>query len=895
MRLFSLWTGSSRLAARHPRFCGARICVGIAHLLIALSLAACAGGGDGGSSGLNPGPNPQATTYQLSGQISAAPNTLIDSDVNDTNASYVSNDSIAGAQVVPTLVNLAGYVNVAGAGNSGRSKSSGDVDDYFRVDAVQGQVATLILGDTSNSDIDLYLYDEAGDEVAYSIGTGKYEFVEFPASGRYYVDVNAYDGAGNYVLNIGVSSSSDDTAGVLQGSAEFVRGELIVRWRPSSDQSSSLSRADKSPAEKAMSSLALSKIAGAQDGDWLVKLDSPMHVLGSSAKYSSRLGLSTDQSLTAQQVKHATLEAVKRLRANPQVQYAEPNYIRRATAIPNDEFYRFQWHYPLINLPAAWDITTGANSVIVAVVDTGVLLNHPDLQGQLVAGYDFISDAARARDGDGRDGNPDDAGDTGGGGQGSSFHGTHVAGTIAAASNNSKGLAGVAWAARVMPVRVLGVGGGTSFDISQGVLFAAGLANASGTLPAKRADIINLSLGGGSFSQTEQNTYTQARNAGVIVVAAAGNEATTVPSYPAAYNGVISVSAVDINRNLASYSNSGSTIDVAAPGGDSGDLNGDGYQDFVASTDGDDTSGTLKFTYGLKAGTSMASPHVAGVVALMKSVNAALTPADIDSLLSSGRMTVDIGTPGRDNSFGYGLIDAVRAVQAAQNGTGALPPVLIAAPAVLNFAPGVTTQSVSLSNGGGQTLQVTDVQVSPAGTWLSVTPPAGSTNGLGTYTVDVDRGSLAAGAYSGSITFVSAANTVTVAVVMQVGSGTVTASMGSQYVLLVDADSGETLYEVAVNPINSFYDFQFTGIAAGRYKLYAGGDSDNDSFICGVGEACGAYASLDQPVTINVTGNRTGLNFSSSYVTDIESASQPEAARQKGKQVQRMTPTSKAD
>ncbi|NOX43968.1 MAG: S8 family serine peptidase, partial [Gammaproteobacteria bacterium] len=311
-----------------------------------------------------------------------------------------------------------------------------------------------------------------------------------------------------------------------------------------------------------------------------------------------------------------TLQVIKALRLRKDVLYAEPNYLRQAKQIPSDQFYNLQWHYPLINLPSAWDVSTGSSNVIVAVIDTGVLLQHPDLLGQFSAygGYDFILNDAISQDADpGIDVNPDDPGDSNVGS--SSFHGTHVAGTIAAATSfvaGGTGVAGIAPGVKIMPLRVLGNGGGTAYDILQAVRYAAGLSNDSGTLPPQKSDVINLSLGGGGFSQVEQDVYSLARNAGVIIVAASGNENSGVPSYPASYNGVISVGAVDINKQRAPYSNFGASVDVAAPGGDtSGDINGDGFVDGVLSTAADDSGGNIDFVFKFFQGTSMATPHMA--------------------------------------------------------------------------------------------------------------------------------------------------------------------------------------------------------------------------------------------------------------------------------------------
>lgn len=841
-------------------------------LAAGLILAACGGGGGGEVAPPPPPANGGGGAYQVSGQIQISGNSLVDGDVNDPNAPHAPNNSFETAQAVPNPASVGGYVNVAGQGDTGRSQAAGDRSDYFRVDALPGQTISLIVANPTAGDVDLYLYDEDHEEVASSRDTGRFESIAIAAAGTYFVEAYADSGASNYVLTVGQTPPEAEAAlgSSLSSQAEFVPGEVIVRWR---SERAAAQRTEKRSATTIMAANALSKVAGAAEGDWLLKLDDPALTLRQASRNPRALRLEAGGAVSKAQLKDATLDAIKQLRADPDVEIAEPNYIRRASAVPDDRLYGLQWHYPAINLPAAWDLTRGANSVIVAVADTGVLLSHPELQGQLIAGYDFINDPDNARDGNGRDANPDDPGDRARPDGSSSFHGTHVAGTIAAASNNASGVAGVAPNVRIMPLRVLGAQGGTDFDINQSVLYAAGLPNASGTVPARRADVINLSLRGVGFSQTSQDAYLRARAQGLIIVAAAGNDRSSELMYPASYDGVISVSAVSINKTLASYSNFGTRVDVAAPGGDPGDVNGDGYPDEVLSTSADDSSGRIVPNYAFSRGTSMAAPHVAGVLALMKSVNPALTPDQIDNLLIAGRLTVDLGTAGRDNSFGHGLIDALKAVQAATASTGNTPALLVAAPTALNFAPGATSQTVSVRNGGDLPLEVTAVQVAPASAWLSVARPTAA-NGLGTYTVTVNRGTLAPGAYSGTVSFVSAAGTVTVSVVMQVSAGgtAVTGNLGQHYVLLVDADTAEPVDQVLARAVNGVYSFRFDAVAAGTYFLVAGSDPNNDGSICNVAEACGAYLNIDTPTTFTVSANRSGLNFSSGYVTSINPA-----------------------
>jgi serine protease len=565
------------------------------------------------------------------------------------------------------------------------------------------------------------------------------------------------------------------------------------------------------------------------------------------------------------------------LRQRPDVLYAEPNYRRRPMAVPNDSYYGLQWHYPFINLPQAWDITTGNSNVIVAVIDTGVLLSHPDLQGQLTPGYDFISDTfglTNANDGDGIDPNPDDPGDLSNPDGSSSFHGTHVAGTIAARTNNSTGVAGIAWNTKIMPLRVLGVEGGWSFDVMEALLYAARQPNSSGTLPFQAADIINLSLGGPGWLQSEQDFYNELHDThNIIVVAAAGNDASSSPHYPSSYNNVVSVSAVDASVSLAYYSNFGAAVDVAAPGGgNTPDLNGDGYYDGVLCTTGDDSGLSIDFVYAFYQGTSMATPHVAGVAALMKSVYGGLTPGEFDSLLSAGTITQDIGSPGRDNLFGHGLIDAYKAVVAAQDLAGGgteIPPLLVVNPTSVNFGSSLTSISLSVQNGGGGALTIDSVTDNAS--WLTV-----SGSGLGTYTANVNRTGLGDGTYAALITFTSSANTIEVDVIMQVQSEIIRGDVGRLYVLMIDPNTLETVLGLqdAVNANNGLYNYSIGNVPAGTYHIFAGSDPNNDTFICDTAEACGAYLTLDEPAIITVDSNLSGRDFNVQYNVSVPLQSQ---------------------
>lgn len=346
-----------------------------------------------------------------------------------------------------------------------------------------------------------------------------------------------------------------------------------------------------------------------------------------------------------------------------------------ALATPNDPLYPDQWHYyeatAGINAPGAWDLATGTGAV-VAVLDTGKT-THPDLTANWLGGYDFISNTSISRDGNGRDSNPQDQGDWSLAGEcgsatpsNSSWHGTHVAGTVGAAGNNGIGVAGVAFTAKVVPVRVLGKCGGLSSDISDAIVWASG-GNVNG-VPANPnpAKVLNLSLGGsGNCSQAYRRAINGAIGRGASVVVAAGNSNANASGFtPANCAGVITVAALDRTGNRAFYSNFGNVVEIAAPGGEvrlETDPPGSRTtpQNGILSTLNDGLTVPANPNYVTYMGTSMAAPHVAGVVALMLSRNPALTPAQVLAELQSNARPIPGSCSG---GCGAGLVDAAATV-----------------------------------------------------------------------------------------------------------------------------------------------------------------------------------------------------------------------------------------
>lgn len=369
--------------------------------------------------------------------------------------------------------------------------------------------------------------------------------------------------------------------------------------------------------------------------------------------------------LSANEAQDKTLQVVKKLKQDPNVEYAQPNYIMHIMKAPNDTLYSKQWHYfnygsgpgeslGGIDLPKAWDVSTGSSNVVVAVIDTGILPNHEDIAGSpnLVAGYDMITDTFQANDGDGRDADATDPGDAIKKGecfmgiipekdQPNSWHGTHVAGTIGVGkTDNNLGVAGINWKVKVQPVRVLGKCGGSTTDINDGIRWAAGL-NVPG-VPANPTPVkvINMSLGGAqacSDSPATQQAINDAVNAGVTVVVAAGNESKDASGFtPSGCDNVITVAAADPSGKLTSFSNWGESVEILAPGGltKSCENPENGILSMVKTSDDRGNCGVSP-AYAYYNGTSMAAPHVAGVAALWLAQDPSLTPSQLSAKLQA--------------------------------------------------------------------------------------------------------------------------------------------------------------------------------------------------------------------------------------------------------------------
>ena len=360
---------------------------------------------------------------------------------------------------------------------------------------------------------------------------------------------------------------------------------------------------------------------------------------------------------------------------NPNVEFVEPDYYVEPVLVPNDPWYQnWQIGLQLMGAPEAWDITTGISSVMIAVLDTGVDFDHPDLQGRLLAGWDFAENDADPTDAHG--------------------HGTHVIGVLGAATNNGEGIAGVSWQNPVLCVRIAGYSGTTTWSkIAQGITYA--------TDAGARA--INISFAGTGYSSSVASAVEYAWGKGSVTVAAAGNSAASIPYYPAALPHVVGVSGIDGRDQLEQYSNYGPWIDVCARAGS--------------------MTTSLGGNYNGIGGTSISAPFVTGLFGLVFSADPHLTPQQgVDIVCGTA---IDLGEPGFDEYYGWGKIDLYEAVLAAAeaaDGTDTTPPTAsIISPSGGDALSGTVTVTASVTDNVAVTEVELHIDDSLAG-WV-VNPP----------------------------------------------------------------------------------------------------------------------------------------------------------------------------
>jgi serine protease len=797
----------------------------------------------------------------LTGKLLFPGSISMDNDINDPGSAYLSNDNFDDAAHWSFLHVRPGYVNQPQAGPAGRSFASGDLADFHYTDGMEDgtfyirlTMPGIDLGQQvgQRADADLYVYHSNGELMDASVGSGQQEVVELPGGDSFIVEVRSVTGSVTYLLEM-VFPPQVASLHAARLSTPFVPGEAVFVVNGAGKGALT----PKAAADLALRRHGLLRLGGEAGRELRVLL--PPDPAAALRQITPGISFEAPRNttMTAEQSrKLATLLYLKTLESRPDIHMAMPNRLYEAHSVPNDPLYpRQRWNYEMINLPGAWDITTGSPDVTVAVIDSGVARVHPDLEPRLRDGYDMVSDPSNS-DLDGIDSDYDDQGFNSSGTY--IYHGTHVAGTIGAVSNNADGVSGVTWNVGLMPVRALDGRFGTMYDILQAVRYTAGLPNDSGTVPAQPADVINLSLGSsGDCEPVEIAVFEQVRTAGVIVVASAGNSISNFPVTPASCPGVFSVAALDSTRERAGYSNFGDPVDLAAPGGDLRfDADADGTPDGILSTHASGPIFARSYDFGWLQGTSMAAPHVSGVMALMKSVKPDLAPNEVEQMLAAGALTDDLLGPGRDD-LGYGVINALKAVRAAQ-GIFANPPRLVVNPGVMQYTGNVTAATMWLSNGGDGVLSI--IEFYPSAPWITVVPSSIDANGLGIYQVHVDTSELPVnGSMSSHLEIVSTAGTQNVPVLVA-GDRGFTTTLTPLYVQVFDADSGVLVRSAQAPGHPRQHDYRFDDLPPGRYIVVGGSDLNNDGNLCDPGEVCGNFPIYGLPEAFEYDDTTEGID-----------------------------------
>ena len=782
------------------------------------------------------------TSIQIKGSAVALFNQKIDKDINDIRSSPEENNSLNTAQELESNSIVSGFVGLSGSIPAGGALSStADPSDFFQVSLIGPKEAFLHFT-KATADIDLFLYQN-NTLINSSQTSGQTEVLPIPRSGNYIIEVRARSEASNYELRI------QNTSSINQIKAEahyhladpFIPNEALIL------------RANTSH---------------------ITQITQP-HANTSSAIELKKFTINLDKSIQSTHkknlLKSKTLDKIKALEKKDDILIAEPNFIRSLSVMqralnssaltpptpPNDYYQSIQWNLNNISTHQANLASRGNSSITVAVIDSGILHNHPDLGNNIIQGYDFVSSTSSSLDGDGIDNNAEDPGDlvniTS-----SSFHGTHTASIIGALTNNAQGISAIAPNVSIMPIRALGKDGqGSNYDIMQSILYAAQLSNDSNTIPLKKADVINLSLGGSSYSTLEQNVINRAKNAGSILVAAIGNDASEISYYPASYANVIAVSASTYNNELAHYSNYHSSVDLSAPGGDiTVDLNNDFNNDGILGCWADDSSDTIRYAYVLAQGTSSAAPHVSAVIALMKSLHPNLSYDNLMSLIQSGSITDDLGDTGKDKKFGYGKINALKATNQANALTQSALSDLTSTPTSLRFRWHENDQNITLrlKESAPQTLSIT--QIDAEHNWITISTESINSNKLGSYIISVDKSTLSDNqVFESSVTFTDSRNKKhTVLIQVETNSPNKNAEAGKLYLSLVDSMTFKTALTTNLRLENGKYDFALENLDdTNSYYLYISSDKDNDGLICGLGEICGSWPSPEAPLPITIS------------------------------------------
>ena len=805
-------------------------------------------------------------TWTIGGTLLSNPYTLIDGDVPDI-VYYppVPNNDIDSAQLVLNPTDVIGRVGdnveevivldddgfcVEDPDNLGycltEEVSNVDPEDWYSFSGAPNLLLTLTVEgliyeedgsfyccETDSMDIDLLIYNEDGtlaDFTYTSTSSSTYQQVVIPSSGNYYAVVKSTIGTSKYVLTLG--SNIFGVSSLRNPENQFAENRFIsyIPFGKDFDTDSYIQPTFDSSLNDLNSKLDESK-SFLPEGLRVINFDL-------NSEFEKIFG---DNYMTDA----GNLSQVKYLKHWKLLQHYKEQYpklnleldFKEQAHLTKDPAWPFQWGLAQIGLDSVLStIGSDVKDVAVAVLDSGspeVGSTAWNTSAFLTGGYDFVP-FTNAGDGDGYDTDPTDSEAA------SDSHGTHVATTISAL-NDSANINGFGiWS---VPMRVLGRDGtGFRSDIVQGLLYAAGLPNASNTVytggvPIK---VINMSLGstGGSCGTTYQNAINDVYDRGITVVSSSGNEAQEAPGfygYPASCNNVISVGATDYLKNRAYYSTYNDQVDIAAPGGDlTADLSADGYADGILAFD---TNEDLSFLQG----TSMASPHAAGAIAVLYALVPTLQPFQIDGLLADGHLTDDVGAEGKDDEFGYGALNLQKAVNRIISDEGLDFTYATVDRSTFNMGVDVDNFDFNVSKVGDGELSIVSIE-SDISSAFNITSSNTDAEGFGEYTVSLDRSQVPDGLYQSTITVsFSNENSVVISISFQVGADRERISIPTVYLQLLD-EFGESQIAGRLSMEDGGVGFYVDGIAPGNY--YWRFSTIIDSFIMDPAEFFNYYPDL---------------------------------------------------
>lgn len=798
--------------------------------------------GAGGNSSRSVNVSSVIPTYSLSGTINSLPFSDLDGDV--PNPSLPSKDNNLDPLAVQELTNP---TQIIGYASYNPQSESDDEWDIYSINLVGGQYAALETtewdeDDPGKNDLDLHILDSNGDIYRTSTGSEIYEIVTLPAEGTYYVAVEAYSGKSRYVLTIG---SIYQGFKISNNSSEVEIENNKIRILPKdgvpftdlldNDRYNNLNFEDES-----FFNFKRSGIRQIEGGFY--NLDANDAELKKAIYLYKKKIERAFINPTDEQISDMILKKYISLAASMHKNfYVEPSIKFQAFgAFRPTDYFKYQWDHLAINTPEAVNAVGNAlNNNVVAVLDAGSPSRSSTAYSKIDfvdGGYDFVSN----------DSDPT--------GTSTNNHGTHVAGTIA--SDNSPGyLNGMS--VRVLPIRVLGdEGGGSLESIIEGLKYAGGESNSSGA--SYQSDqfpvtAINMSLGACTTTPSFCNEISNfIARTNIPIIVASGNcncggvsspSFCNVATYPAQCEGVIRVAATDFNNERSDYSSYDQTVDIAAPGGDvTVDKNADGYADGVLSWDGDESVDFWQ-------GTSMAAPHVAGAVALMKEVNPSLTPIDIDNMIIEGKMTEDIDASGKDDYTGYGLLDVAKAVDEASKfeSGSSIKDTARLQPTQLKYAFTNESLDVTITKIGNGDLSITGIYADQTDGILYSAPGDGLP--FGTYTFSIDRSFYTQGSYQNTFYFGLSDGTYSrIQATFAVGDPRENPNLGIAYVLLYDHETDEVISSETVDISSGSGSFQFTGLLSSKkYRISVGSDIDNDNYIGQWGEFFDSVPAFNDP------------------------------------------------